>query len=214
LTADIRLDAELGLILRPGWETQRGGIGGQKAQAAPTGFGHQSFKGQQKPLVERLEDGSLELLAGLGERAFAHGADWGAGEGGKQLVEARLQTALEGAQEKGDENGKGEDALAGEGGGQARCAAMKSGSRRICARLGKNGGRNPLNGAHVIVLLFQYVTRKLCRGPLNLTALGQGETLPTHQQVPAKRRLILPRFSLSSVSFLDWKGLDAYTHPI
>jgi hypothetical protein len=79
----------------------------------------------------------------LGEGTFGHGANRGAGEGGKQLVEARLQTALEGAQQEGDENGKGEDALAGEGGGSGAMFGDEVRVAEDLRQMGKNRGMEP-----------------------------------------------------------------------
>jgi hypothetical protein len=97
-------------------------------------------QGVQQTPVQRLEDRSLQLLAGLRQCAFSDGAAKLAGEGFEELVEQGLQPALPGGQQEGDEDGEGQDAVASEIFG---ADAMLGDEGRVVKRLrevGEDGG--------------------------------------------------------------------------
>ena len=114
LTVIVPLDAERLLVFQPIRQREGGGIGRDQAPAPPARFGCLHRKRAQQALVQRLEDGGFQFLAGLGQRAFGDGAADLAGQGLEELIEQGLQAALPGAQQESDEDGEGDDAVASE----------------------------------------------------------------------------------------------------
>lgn len=110
----VGLHAEFGLVFQPGRDPQGGRVGGHQAQAAPARFWQQRAQQLDQALVQGHEGGCLHFLAGLRQGTFGHGSRGRPGKAGKGVIQQRLQSCLETAQQEGDDNREGQDPLPGE----------------------------------------------------------------------------------------------------